>query len=124
MVFAWVAIGLNFLAGVWALAALRLPGLRGRPLWRFVAVSEGALGAQVLLGLALVGLFDYALADNFHAFYGVLIILTISLTWVYRGQVGDWKILSSPEQRELLLYGLASLFLMGLAIRGALILLL
>ena len=122
-VFAWVAITLNLLAGIWGLAALRWPPLRGRRFWLGVVVAEGALAIQVLLGFALIGVFGHELSDNFHAFYGVVIILTIALAWIYKGQVGEWKVLSSAAQRELLLYGLVSLFLMGLGIRGALILL-
>ena len=69
MVWAWVVIVANGVAGLWALGAHGRPGLRGRALWWFTALAELAIVAQVVLGVVLVAGQDRQVAQ-FHMFYG------------------------------------------------------
>ncbi len=112
-VWGYVAIGLNAIAGLYALGAWRWKGLRGRPLWIFTIVAESAILIQVLLGTILVaGDETYRkIVPRFHMFYGFLIFVTIGLLYQYRGQM---------KGRQELLYGLGGLFIMGLGIRAVL----
>jgi hypothetical protein len=109
----WYVIALNGLAGLYALAAWRFKGLRGRPLWIATVVAESAILVQVLLGTILVaGDETYRkVVPRFHMFYGFLIFITIGLLYQYRGQM---------KGRQELLYGIGGLFIMGLGIRAIL----
>jgi heme A synthase len=79
------------------------PGLRGA---LFIGVGLGVLQAAIGLFLVLTGARP---ADNLHFLYGATVILTVPLVASY---IVDKKI-SRP-----LAYGLASLFMAGLAIRA------
>ncbi len=46
---------------------------------------------------------------DFHAFYGFVAIIAVAIIYSYRSQM---------QHRRYLLYGLGSLFVMGLAIRA------
>ena len=105
-----VIIG-NGLAGVWALAAHRLPSLRTRALWWFTGVVEVAIFVQVALGVALVAGEGRAV-EQFHMFYGFVAIVTVGIVYSYRQQL---------RHRLYLLYGFGGLFLMGLGIRALLV---
>jgi hypothetical protein len=109
----YVAIGLNAIAGLYALAAWRWKSLRGKPLWILTIVAESAILIQVLLGTILVaGDETYRkVVPRFHMFYGFLIFVTIGLLYQYRSQM---------KGRQELLYGLGGLFIMGLGIRAIL----
>jgi hypothetical protein len=63
---------------------------------------------QVGLGVWLVAVDDYVLPD-FHAFYGFVAIIAVAIIYSYRAQL---------KHRLYLLYGVGSLFVMGLAIRA------
>lgn len=107
---AWTLIGVNATAGVWALAAHRWSQVRGRPLWAVVAVGQLLAFASAFSGVVLVGE-DGVELDGFHALYGFSAIIAVGILYSYR---------SSPFMRgkEHLLYGLGSLFIMGLGIRN------
>lgn len=111
--FAYVAIALNAVAGIYALVAWKVKALRGRPLWIVVIVAEIAIMVQVLLGTVLVvGDEVYReVVPRFHMFYGFLIFVTVGLLYQYRSQM---------KGRQELLYGLGGLFIMGLGIRAVL----
>ncbi len=108
---AWVVIIGNGLAGLWTLAANWMPQLRTRALWWFIGIAEAAVFVQVLLGVTLVAKFKVPL-PQFHAFYGFVAIVAIAIIYSYRFQM---------KHRLYLLYGLGSLFVMGLGIRAMLI---
>lgn len=111
VVWAWVVIVANGLAGVWTLAAGRLEALRTRALWWFTVVAELAIFVQVGLGVALVSGQGYV-APKFHMFYGFVAIVAVGILYSYRAQLAH---------RLYLLYGLGGLFLMGLGIRALLV---
>ena len=107
--FSWVVILGNAAAGLWALAAGRWRRLRGRALWWFTAAVEVAVAVEVALGVWLTSRQGID-APRFHTFYGFVALITVGIIYSYRGQL---------RQRMYLLYGLGGLFLMGLAIRAA-----
>jgi hypothetical protein len=108
---AWVVISANGLAGLWTLAAGRLPALRTRALWWFTIAAEVAIFVQVALGVGLVA-GQHKVAVKFHMFYGFVSIVAVGVLYSYRAQL---------KHRLYLLYGLGGLFLMGLAIRAVLV---
>lgn len=104
-----VVIG-NALAGVWALAAHSLEGLRTRALWWFTGIVQAAVFVQVALGVGLqTG--QGRDAAQFHQFYGFVAIIAVGILYSYRQQL---------RHRLYLLYGFGGLFLMGLGIRAML----
>ena len=105
---AWVVIVLNGLAGLWTLAAERVPALRHRALWWFTVVAEVAIFVEVALGAAIMTARDRQ-PEQFHAFYGFAAIVAIGLLYSYRAQLKD---------RMYLLYGFGGLFLMGMCLRA------
>ncbi len=106
--FAWVVVATNAAVGLWALAAHYREQLRVPSLWRATLVAEVTIFVEVALGVALVALRDVEVAQ-FHAFYGFVAIATVGIVYSYRQQVAPHRFL---------LYGLAGLFLMGLALRA------
>lgn len=105
---AWVVVVSNGLVGVWSLAAHRWAGLRSRTLWWCVLLAEVAIAVQVILGAATMGV-DGLKAPSFHLFYGFVALASIGIIYSYRAQM---------RRQKYLLYGLGSLFLMGLCIRA------
>ena len=105
---AWVVIGTNAVAGLWALGAHAWTQLRGKPLWWFTAAAQATVFVQVILGVVLVKRDKYPL-PRFHAFYGFIAIVSIGIIYSYRSQL---------RHRLYLLYGFGGLFVMGLAIRA------
>ncbi len=108
---AWVVIIGNGLAGLWALAAHRVGGLRGRALWWFTGAVQAAVFVQVTLGVILVA-GQKRVAPQFHMFYGFVALMAIAIIYSYRLQIAQYRYL---------LYGGGGLFLMGLGIRAMLV---
>lgn len=108
---AWVMIVGNALAGVWALAAHKLPALRSRALWWYTAVAQLTVFVQVILGVIMVNR-DKLEFPQFHAFYGFVAIIAVAIIYAYRVQM---------RSKIYLLYGFGGLFLMGLGIRAMLV---
>jgi len=108
---AWVVIVGNGLAGLWALAAHRVPSLRTRALWWFTGGAEVAVAVQVATGVAMVTA-NHARPVPFHPFYGYVAVVVIGFLFAYRSQL--WR-------RRYQLYGWGGLFLMGVAIRALLV---
>lgn len=106
--FAWVVVASNAVVGLWALAAHYRDRLRVRALWVATAIAEVMITIEVALGVALVAVEDFEVAQ-FHAFYGFVALATIGIVYSYRQQVAPHRFL---------LYGLGGLFLMGLALRA------
>ena len=108
VVWAWVVVIGNGVAGLWALAAERYGALRTRALWWFTAAAQVAVFVQVILGVRLLSGRDTEPAQ-FHMFYGFVAIAAVGILYSYRHQL---------RHRIHLLYGLGGLFVMGLAIRA------
>jgi hypothetical protein len=109
-VLAWFLILSNAFVGCWALAAQWLAVLRVRPLWWCIAVAQLSAFAIAVVGVLMVNRYDLEL-DQFHALYGFSTIVTVGILYSYRG---------SPfiKDKLYLMYGLGSLFIMGLGIRA------
>ena len=107
---AWLLIGSNALAGVVCLIALRRPDLERRPLWALVVVAQASTFVQATLGTILANQSGAELGDM-HALYGFSTIVAVMIMYGYR---------TSPflKGKQLLLYGLGSLFVMGLGLRN------
>ena len=101
----------NGLAGLWALGAHWLQSLRSRALWWFIAIAELTIPVQVTMGVVMVSA-QHKRPPQFHMFYGFVALLVVGLIYSYRQQLAH---------RKYLLYGLGSLFLMGLGIRAMLL---
>jgi len=108
---AWFVVFGNAIAGCWALAAHRWTALRTRALWWFIVAAELTIFVQVAFGVGMVAGQGLA-APKFHMFYGFVAIITVGLIYSYRQQM---------EKHKYLLYGLGSLFIMGLGIRAMLV---
>jgi hypothetical protein len=108
--FGWFLIAANAFAGCWALGAQYAPRLRVRPMWWCVIVAQLTPFVSAILGVLLVTRYDVEL-DQFHALYGFSAIVAVGVLYSYRG---------SPfiKDKQYLLYGLGSLFIMGLGIRA------
>lgn len=107
---AWLLIAFNALAGGLCLAAYRWPKLRGRWLWALVIVAQSLVFVQATFGTILARQEQAELGDM-HALYGFSAIVAVMIMYGYR---------TSPflKGKELLLYGLGCLFVMGLGIRN------
>ena len=107
---AWLLIGSNAVAGALCLAAYRWDRLRGAWLWILVIVAEALVFVQATIGTILARQTGIELGD-LHALYGFSAIVAVMIMYGYR---------TSPflKGKELLLYGLGSLFVMGLGLRN------
>jgi len=108
---AWVVIGTNALAGVWALGANWWEALRRRELWWFTTAAELAIFVQVVLGVVMVSAQGIAV-PQFHMFYGFVAIIAVAILYSYRAQLAAHRYL---------LYGFGGLFLMGLGLRAVVV---
>jgi hypothetical protein len=107
---AWFLVLSNAAVGIWALTAQYVPALRVRPLWWAIGVAQLSAFAIAVVGVLIVNRYDIEL-DQFHALYGFSAIVAVGILYSYRG---------SPfvKDKVYLLYGLGSLFIMGLGIRA------
>ena len=109
---AWVALGGNGAAALWALAAHKLPPLRVRALWWFVLLAQLLLVAEIIIGVALMA-GEGREVPGIHTFYGFVTLAAIGILFSYRSHVG--------RARRFLLYGWGGLFIVGLVIRSMII---
>lgn len=105
----WVVVALNAGAGLWALGAHRWEAARRRELWWLVAAAHGSVFVQVVLGVVLVQGRATTGTVRMHMFYGFVAAFAVAIIYSYRAQL-------RPHLH--LLYGLGSLFVMGLALRA------
>lgn len=105
---ALVVIFSNLFVGAWSLAAHWLAPLRVKALWWAVGVAQATIFVQVVLGVYLISV-DGMEAPGMHVFYGFISILAVAIIYGYRAQLKAWMFM---------LYGLGSLFLVGLALRA------
>lgn len=106
----WLFLAANAAVGVWALAAHRWERLRGRPGWIAVILAETVVIVQVLLGVVLQVREDTE--GGQHQLYGFAAFASVGIIFAYRNEMRD---------RPYLLYGLGSLWLMGLGVRAMLL---
>ena len=107
---AWIAIVGNAVAGLIALAAWRVPRLRGRWVWASTIAAEVALLVQVATGATLVSSKRFTV-PRFHMFYGFVAFITIGIAYSSK---------DSMRGRLEMFYGIIGLFLLGVGIRAVL----
>ena len=109
-VVAWILIGVNAAAGLWALASHQIPVLRVAPMWWLITVGYLSAFVMAFTGTWLATRSGAVLGD-FHALYGFSTVIAVGILVSYR---------RSPFMvgRAHLLYGCGSLFVMGLGIRN------
>lgn len=104
----WALVVANGVVGLWALAAQWVEPLRARVLWWAVAGAQSLLFVQAGIGVVLYsGLAGEA--PRIHMFYGFLTLVAVAVLYGYRVPLGD---------RRYVLYGLGSLFIMGLGLQS------
>jgi len=105
---AWVVVGLNLVAAIWAFTAHKVEAARGRPFWIATGVAQVSVFVQVLLGVIAMQS-ETVQASDTHNFYGFLTIIAVAIIYSYRQQIIEW---------QYLLYGFGGLFLVGLGLRA------
>jgi len=103
----WLVIFTNAAVGVWALLAHNIERLRGRAVWVAVVIAQALIVVQVLAGLVMQA--EVGNLGGQHQLYGFATFVSVGAIYVYRNEMRD---------RPYLLYGLGSLWLMGLGIRA------
>lgn len=106
---AWTLITTNAVAGAWALAAHRWRPLRGWPLWAALGVAQLTTMVQAITGALLMTRNDLE-PGRLHALYGFSAVIAVAILFSYRTSSG-------MRGKEHLLYGVGSLFIMGLGLR-------
>ena len=104
----WVAVISTGLVGLWGLllaVTKRTPG-RSFKIGRALAIA--AILVQVGAGVYLYSN-DVRPGNSFHVFYGVVIVITLTLAYLYR---------STMARKPALTYGILLLFVMGLGLRA------
>lgn len=107
---AWVLIWSNAALGLWFNAGQFAPALRHRAIWPITLAVQVTVFTQAVLGVLIVNRTTLEL-DDMHALYGFSTIIAVAILYSYR---------SSPfiRDRQWLLYGLGSWFIMGLGLRN------
>jgi hypothetical protein len=106
---AWALIASNAVAAAWALAAHRWPAWRGRALWTVVVIAQLTTFAQAITGTILMTRYDLEPA-RLHALYGFSAVIAVAILSSYRTS-------TFMRGKQYLLYGVGSLFIMGLGLR-------
>lgn len=101
----YVAAGLSGFVGLWGVIMARRPVTRA--FYWGLGVAITAFLVQVLIGVILYS--SGIDPGNQHVFYGVVLAVTFTFTYIYRAQF---------RKKPHLYYGLLLLFSMGLSIRG------
>ncbi|HSM01204.1 MAG TPA: hypothetical protein VK960_02020 [Acidimicrobiia bacterium] len=104
----YVAVIITGLVGLWGVAAAIARKASGR--WFRIAtwIAIGVMLVQVMLGLLAYNE-GFRPQDDFHLFYGFVILFTFAFAYIYRAQLA---------RRPALYYGLLLLFVMGLGLRA------
>ena len=104
----WVAIVSTGVVGVWGLVLAVMKRAPGRAFNAARALAIGAMLIQVAAGVYLYSN-DLRPGNSFHVFYGVVIVITLTLAYLYR---------STMARKPGLTYGVLLLFVMGLGLRA------
>lgn len=103
----WLLIAANGTVGIWALLAHRYERFRGLPCWIAVGAAQLIVVVQALSGAAIQISSD-GLGGQ-HQLYGFAAFVSVGIIFAYRNEMRD---------RPYLLFGLGSLWLMGLGLRA------
>lgn len=104
----YVAVGSTGLVGLWGLVTAIL---KKQPPRAF-SWARGIAMATILIQVA-AGVYMYSNGmrpgNSFHVFYGVVIVITLTLAYLYR---------TTMARKPALTYGILLLFVMGLGLRA------
>jgi len=103
----WILVVSNGLVGAWALIAHFTPKLRQKSIWIAVILAETTIVVQTFLGVIIQN--SENLDPDRHQLYGFSAFISIGLIYAYRNEMKD---------KIYLLYGLGSLWIMGLGLRA------
>lgn len=104
----WVAVLATGSVGVWGLVLAVMKRSPGRAFNIARAVAIGVMLVQVSAGVYLYSN-GVRPGNSFHVFYGVVIVVTLTLAYLYR---------STMARKPALTYGILLLFVMGLGFRA------
>ncbi len=104
----YVAVLTTGVVGVWGVGLAVAKRTPGRIFGIATGVAIVAMLIQVAAGLWLYGQ-GFEPSNDFHLFYGVVIVVTLALAYLYR---------STLARRPALHYGVLLLFVMGLGLRA------
>ncbi len=104
----YVAVGSTGVVGLWGLITALLKKDPPKPFYWARAVAIAAILIQVAAG---VYMYSNGLkpGNSFHVFYGVVIVVVLTLAYLYR---------STMARKPALTYGILLLFVMGLGLRA------
>lgn len=104
----YVAVATTGIVGLWGLI---MAMMKRTPPGAFSWARGIAIGAMLIQVVAGVYLYSNELrpGNAFHVFYGVVIVITLTLAYVYR---------STMARKPALTYGVLLLFVMGLGLRA------
>ena len=105
---AFFVLVMNSNAGVWGILLDRESIKSTRFFWIAIVAAQIIVFAQAIVGVALQSKENIE-PDDFHYLYGFSMIIAIAILYGYRNTIGN---------KKFLLYGLGSLFIMGLGIRA------
>ncbi|MEN8240159.1 MAG: hypothetical protein ABFR53_13275 [Actinomycetota bacterium] len=104
----WVAVISTGLVGAWGLMLAVMKRTPGRAFTIARALAIVAMLIQVSAGVYLYSN-NLRPGNSFHVFYGVVIVITLTLAYLYR---------STMAKKPALTYGILLLFVMGLGLRA------
>jgi hypothetical protein len=104
----WAAVVTCGIVGAWGVLLALLKRQPGRAFGIARGVAIAAMLIQVSAGVYLYSN-GIRPGNSFHVFYGVVIVVTLTLAYLYR---------STMARRPALTYGILLLFVMGLGLRA------
>lgn len=104
----WVAVVSTGVVGAWGLLLAITRKVPGRAFAIGRALAVVAILVQVAAGVYLYSN-GVRPGNSFHVFYGVVIVITLTLAYLYR---------STMAKKPALTYGILLLFVMGLGFRA------
>lgn len=104
----YVAVIVNGLVGLWGLVLALTKRTANRVFRIAMFTAIGTMLVQVTLGFLTYNQ-GFRPANDFHMFYGFVILFAFSFAYIYRTQM---------EKRPALAWGLLLLFVMGLGLRA------
>jgi hypothetical protein len=104
----YVAVFTTGLVGLWGLGLVIFKSPPGRAFGIATGVAITVMLIQVAAGVLLYAR-GMRPGNGFHVFYGIVIVMTFSIAYVYRAQLA---------RRPALAYGILLLFVMGLGLRA------
>ncbi len=104
----YVAIATTGVVGLWGLVMALMKKSPPKAFSWATGIAIGAILIQVVAGVYLYSN-ELRPGNAFHVFYGVVIVITLTLAYVYR---------STMARKPALTYGVLLLFVMGLGLRA------